>query len=218
MLFKNKNTGKQIELNTDNKTLTYTDGATVQAVNKNGQINPVFKSGLNEDGQTDKNAIYRVIFDVNENGQKTSYSLVDLTDENLGTLSRLYLDGVTLKVGKRNPEQNGNGDGTKKRAQKLAIFELPKTYIQKLFLTEYAETVKKYGEHIDIAGTLKLFGNLPATTALFEQADKDYFDALASIEQKRKDEKASENLFNKFVDLSDEQKAVFLAMLGQKAD
>ena len=218
MLFKNKNTGKQIELNTDNKTLTYTDGATVQAVNKNGQINPVFKSGLNEDGQTDKNAIFRVIFDVNENGQKTSYSLVDLTDENLNTLSRLYLDGVTLKVGKRNPEQNGNGDGTKKRTQKLAIFELPKTYVQKLFLTEYAETVKKYGEYIDVADTLKLFGNLPATTALFEQADKDYSDTLASIEQKRKDEKASENLFNKFVDLSDEQKAAFLAMLGQKAD
>lgn len=218
MLFKNKNTGKQIELNTDNKTLTYTDGATVQAVNKNGQINPVFKSGLNEDGQTDKNAIFRVIFDVNENGQKTSYSLVDLTNENLNTLSRLYLDGVTLKVGKRNPEQNGNGDGTKKRAQKLAIFELPKTYIQKLFLTEYAETVKKYGEYIDVADTLKLFGNLPATTALFEQADKDYADTLANIEQKRKDEKASENLFNKFVDLSDEQKAAFLAMLGQKAD
>lgn len=218
MLFKNKNTGKQIELNTDNKTLTYTDGATVQAVNKNGQINPVFKSGLNEDGQTDKNAIFRVIFDVNENGQKTSYSLVDLTDENLNTLSRLYLDGVTLKVGKRNTEQNGNGDGTKKRAQKLAIFELPKTYIQKLFLAEYAETVKKYGEYIDVADTLKLFGNLPATNALFEQADKDYADTLASIEQKRKDEKASENLFNKFVDLSDEQKAAFLAMLGQKAD
>ena len=218
MLFKNKNTGKQIELNTDNKTLTYTDGATVQAVNKNGQINPVFKSGLNEDGQTDKNAIFRVIFDVNENGQKTSYSLVDLTDENLNTLSRLYLDGVTLKVGKRNPEQNGNGDGTKKRTQKLAIFELPKTYAQKLFLTEYAETVKKYGEYIDVADTLKLFGNLTATTALFEQADKDYSDTLASIEQKRKDEKASENLFNKFVDLSDEQKAAFLAMLGQKAD
>lgn len=217
MLFKNKNTGKQIELNTDNKTLMYTDGATVKAINKNGQINPVFKCGLNADGQTDKNAIFRVIFDVDENGQKTSYSLVDLTDENLRTLSRLYLDGVTLTVGKRNPEQNGNGDGRTKKTR-LAIFELPKTYIQKLFLTEYAETVKKYGQYIDVADTLKVFGDLQATSALFEQAEKDYSDTLASIEQKRKDEKASEHLFNKFVDLSDEQKAAFLAMLGQKAD
>lgn len=217
MLFKNKNTGKQIELNTDNKTLTYTDGATVVAVNKNGQINPVFKSGLDENGQTDKNAIFRVIFDVSENGQKVSYSLVDLTDENLNTLSRLYLDGVTLKVGKRNPEQNGNGEARTKKTR-LAIFELPQTYVQKLFLTEYAQTVEKYGQYIDVGDTLKIFGDLQATTALFKQAEKDYADTLANIEQKRKDEKASENLFNKFVDLSDEQKAQFLALLGQKAD
>ena len=123
---------------------------------------------------------------------------------------------MRLTVGKRNPGQNGNGEGRTKKA-KLAIFELPKTYVQKLFLTEYAETVKKYGQYIDVADTLKLFGDLQATTALFEQADKDYADTLASIEQKRKDERASESLFNKFVDLTDEQKAAFLAMLGQKA-
>lgn len=218
LTFRNKNNGKTIVLDTDKKAFYYADGATVKAVNKNGQTNPVFKSGLNTDGQTDKNAIFRVYIDVDENGQKTSYGLENLTGENLQILSGLYLDGVTLTVGKRNPEQNGNGDGTKKRAQKLAIFELPKTYVQKLFLTEYAETVKKYGEYIDVADTLKLFGDLQATTALFEQADKDYADTLANIEQKRKDERASENLFNKFVDLSDEQKAAFLAMLGQKAD
>lgn len=217
LTFRNKNNGKTIVLDTDKKMFYYADGSDVKAVNKNGQINPVFKNGLNEDGQTDKNAIFRVYIDVNEDGQKTSYGLENLTAENLSILSGLYLDGVRLTVGKRNPEQNGNGEGRTKKA-KLAIFELPKTYVQKLFLTEYAETVKKYGQYIDVADTLKLFGDLQATTALFEQAEKDYADTLASIEQKRKDEKASENLFNKFVDLTDEQKAAFLAMLGQKAD
>lgn len=219
LTFKNKNTGKTIALDTDKKAFYYADGADVTPVNKNGQINPVFKSGLNEDGQTDKNAIYRVYIDVTENGKKSSYGLENLTSENLQILSRLYLDGVSLTVGKRNPEQNGNGngDGRTKKA-KLAIFELPQTYVQKLFLTEYAETVKKYGQYIDVADTLKLFGNLPATSALFEQADKDYADTIASIEQKRKDEKASENLFNKFVDLTDEQKAAFMAMLGLNKD
>lgn len=217
LTFRNKNTDKTIVLDTDKKAFYYADGADVTPVNKNGQINPVFKNGLNEDGQTDKNAIYRVYVDVTENGKRSSYGLENLTSENLQILSRLYLDGATLTVGKRNPEQNGNGDGRTKKA-KLAIFELPKTYVQKLFLTEYAQTVEKYGQYIDVADTLKLFGDLQATTALFEQAEKDYADTLASIEQKRKDEKASENLFNKFVDLTDEQKAAFLAMLGQKAD
>ena len=217
LTFRNKNNGKTIALDTDKKMFYYADGSDVKAVNKNGQINPVFKNGLNADGQADKNAIYRVYIDVDENGQKTSYGLENLTAENLAILSGLYLDGVRLTVGKRNPEQNGNGDGRTKKA-KLAIFELPKTYVQKLFLTEYAETVKKYGEYIDVADTLRLFGDLQATNALFEQAEKDYADTLASIEQKRKDEKASENLFNKFVDLTDEQKAAFLAMLGQKAN
>lgn len=216
LTFKNKNNGKTIALDTDKKMFYYADGTDVKPVNKNGTIKPVFKNGLNEDGQADKNAIFRVYIDVDENGQKTSYGLDNLTADNLAILSGLYLDGVRLTVGKRNPEQNGNGEGRTKKA-KLAIFELPKTYVQKLFLTEYAETVKKYGQYIDVADTLKLFGDLQATTALFEQADKDYADTLASIEQKRKDERASENLFNKFVDLTDEQKAAFLAMLGQKA-
>lgn len=216
LTFKNKNNGKTIALDTDKKMFYYADGTDVKPVNKNGTIKPVFKNGLNEDGQADKNAIFRVYIDVDENGQKTSYGLENLTADNLAILSGLYLDGVRLTVGKRNPEQNGNGEGRTKKA-KLAIFELPKTYVQKLFLTEYAETVKKYGQYIDVADTLKLFGDLQATTALFEQADKDYADTLASIEQKRKDERASENLFNKFVDLTDEQKAAFLAMLGQKA-
>lgn len=217
LTFKNKNNGKTIALDTDKKMFYYADGTDVKPVNKNGTIKPVFKNGLNEDGQADKNAIFRVYIDVDENGQKTSYGLENLTAENLAILSGLYLDGVRLTVGKRNPEQNGNGEGRTKKA-KLAIFELPKTYVQKLFLTEYAETVKKYGQYIDVADTLKLFGDLQAATALFEQADKDYADTLASIEQKRKDERASENLFNKFVDLTDEQKAAFLAMLGQKAN
>ena len=218
LTFKNKNNGKTIALDTDKKMFYYADGSDVKAVNKNGTIKPVFKNGLNEDGQADKNAIYRVYIDVDENGQKTSYGLDNLTADNLAILSGLYLDGVRLTVGKRNPEQNGNGNGEgRTKKAKLAIFELPKTYVQKLFLTEYAETVKKYGQYIDVADTLKLFGDLQATTALFEQADKDYADTLASIEQKRKDERASENLFNKFVDLTDEQKAAFLAMLGQKA-
>ena len=216
LTFRNKNNGKTIALDTDKKMFYYSDGTDVKPVNKNGTIKPVFKNGLNEDGQADKNAIFRVYIDVDENGQKTSYGLENLTADNLAILSGLYLDGVRLTVGKRNPEQNGNGEGRTKKA-KLAIFELPKTYVQKLFLTEYAETVKKYGQYIDVADTLKLFGDLQATTALFEQADKDYADTLASIEQKRKDERASENLFNKFVDLTDEQKAAFLAMLGQKA-
>ena len=216
LTFKNKNNGNTIALDTDKKMFYYADGSDVKAVNKNGTIKPVFKNGLNEDGQADKNAIFRVYIDVDENGQKTSYGLDNLTADNLAILSGLYLDGVRLTVGKRNPEQNGNGEGRTKKA-KLAIFELPKTYVQKLFLTEYAETVKKYGQYIDVADTLKLFGDLQATTALFEQADKDYADTLASIEQKRKDERASESLFNKFVDLTDEQKAAFLAMLGQKA-
>ena len=77
--------------------------------------------------------------------------------------------------------------------------------------------MKKYESYINVADTLKIFADLQATTELFAQADKDYADALARIEQKRKDERASENLFNKFVDLTDEQKAQFLAMLGQKA-
>lgn len=217
LTFRNKNNGKTIALDTDKKAFYYSDGSDVKAVNKNGTIKPVFKNGLNADGQADKNAIFRVYIDVDENGQKTSYGLENLTDENLTILSGLYLDGARITVGKRNPEQNGNGDGRTKKA-KLAIFELPKTYVQKLFLTEYAETVKKYGEYIDVADTLRLFGDLQATNALFEQAEKDYADTLASIEQKRKDEKASENLFNKFVDLTDEQKAAFLAMLGQKAN
>lgn len=216
LTFKNKNNGKTIALNTDEKAFYYADGTTVKAVNKNGHINPVFKSGLDENGQTDKNAIFRVYIDVDENGQKTSYGLENLTDENLDILSRLYLDGATLRVGKRPPEQNGNGE--KRTKQRLAIFELPQTYVQKLFLTEYAQTVEKYGQYIDVQTTLQIFGDLQATTALFEQAEKDYADALAKIEQKRKDEKASENLFNRFVDLTDEQKAQFLAMLGQKAD
>ena len=216
LTFRNKNNGKTIALDTDKKMFYYSDGTDVKPVNKNGTIKPVFKNGLNEDGQADKNAIFRVYIDVDENGQKTSYGLENLTADNLAILSGLYLDGARLTVGKRNPEQNGNGEGRTKKA-KLAIFELPKTYVQKLFLTEYAETVKKYGQYIDVADTLKLFGDLQATTALFEQADKDYADTLASIEQKRKDERASENLFNKFVDLTDEQKAAFLAMLGQKA-
>ena len=216
LTFKNKNNGNTIALDTDKKMFYYADGSDVKAVNKNGTIKPVFKNGLNEDGQADKNAIFRVYIDVDENVQKTSYGLDNLTADNLAILSGLYLDGVRLTVGKRNPEQNGNGEGRTKKA-KLAIFELPKTYVQKLFLTEYAETVKKYGQYIDVADTLKLFGDLQATTALFEQADKDYADTLASIEQKRKDERASESLFNKFVDLTDEQKAAFLAMLGQKA-
>ena len=217
LTFRNKNNGKTIALDTDKKMFYYADGTDVKPVNKNGTIKPVFKNGLNEDGQADKNAIFRVYIDVDENGQKTSYGLENLTAENLAILSGLYLDGVRLTVGKRNPEQNGNGEGRTKKA-KLAIFELPKTYVQKLFLTEYAQTVEKYGQYIDVADTLKLFGDLQATTALFEQAEKDYADTLASIEQKRKDEKASENLFNKFVDLTDEQKAAFLAMLGQKAN
>lgn len=218
LTFRNKNNGKTIALDTDKKAFYYADGSDVKAVNKNGTIKPVFKNGLNEDGQADKNAIYRVYIDVDENGQKTSYGLENLTADNLAILSGLYLDGVRLTVGKRNPEQNGNGNGDgRTKKPKLAIFELPTTYVQKLFLTEYAETVEKYGQYIDVADTLKLFGNLPATTALFEQADKDYADTLANIEQKRKDERASENLFNKFVDLTDEQKAAFLAMLGQKA-
>lgn len=216
--FTNKNTDKQIVLDTDKKVFIYTDGTPVQAVNKNGTIAPVFKNGLNTDTDTpDKNAIYRVYIDVKEDGQKKSYGLVDITDEKLNALSSLFLGGVTLTVGKRPPEQNGNGEKHGRKADKLAIFELPKTYIQKLFITEYAETVKKYGEYIDVADTLKIFADLQATTALFEQAEKDYNEALASIEQKRKDERASENLFNKFVDLTDEQKAQFLAMLGQKA-
>lgn len=217
LTFRNKNNGKTIALDTDKKAFYYADGSDVKAVNKNGTINPVFKNGLNADGQADKNAIYRVYIDVDENGQKTSYGLENLTAENLAILSGLYLDGARLTVGKRNPEQNGNGEGRTKKA-KLAIFELPKTYVQKLFLTEYAQTVEKYGQYINVADTLKLFGDLQATAALFEQAEKDYADTLASIEQKRKDEKASENLFNKFVDLTDEQKAAFLAMLGQKAN
>ena len=219
LTFRNKNNGKTIALDTDKKMFYYADGSDVKAVNKNGTIKPVFKNGLNEDGQTDKNAIYRVYIDVDENGQKTSYGLENLTAENLAILSGLYLDGARLTVGKRNPEQNGNGNGEgRTKKAKLAIFELPKTYVQKLFLTEYAETVEKYGQYINVADTLKLFGDLQATAALFEQADKDYADTLASIEQKRKDERASENLFNKFVDLTDEQKAAFLAMLGQKAN
>ena len=84
-------------------------------------------------------------------------------------------------------------------------------------MTEYAEVVKKYESYINVADTLKIFADLQATNELFAQADKDYADALARIEQKRKDERASESLFNKFVDLTDEQKAQFLAMLGQKA-
>ena len=219
LTFKNKNNGKTIALDTDKKAFYYADGSDVKSANKNGTIKPVFKNGLNADGQADKNAIYRVYIDVDEDGQKTSYGLENLTDENLAILSGLYLDGVRLTIGKRNPEQNGSGSGEgRTKKAKLAIFELPKTYVQKLFLTEYAETVKKYGEYIDVADTLKLFGDLQATTALFEQADKDYADTLANIEQKRKDERASENLFNKFVDLTDEQKAAFLAMLGQKAN
>lgn len=217
LTFKNKNTDTKIVFDEYTKMFYYSDGKDVTAVNKNGTIKPVFKNGLNADtNEPDKNAIYRVYIDVSEHGQKLSYSLENLTADNLAILSGLYLDGVRLTVGKRNPEQNGNGDGRTKKA-KLAIFELPKTYVQKLFLTEYAETVEKYGQYIDVADTLKLFGDLQATTALFEQADKDYADTLASIEQKRKDERASENLFNKFVDLTDEQKAAFLAMLGQKA-
>lgn len=218
--FKNKNTDKKIVY--ENGQFMYTDGQPVVSKNQNGKITPTFKNGLNENGDKDKTAIYRIIIDVDENGKKMSYSLTDenndLTQDLLNEASRAFLDGATLTVGKRPPEQNGNGngDGRTKKA-KLAIFELPTTYVQKLFLTEYAETVEKYGQYIDVADTLKVFGDLQATTALFERADKDYADTLASIEQKRKDERASENLFNKFVDLTDEQKAAFLAMLGQKA-
>lgn len=217
LTFKNKNTDKKVVFDEYTKMFYYADGASVTAVNKNGTIKPVFKSGLNTDtNEPDKNAIFRVYVDISEHGQKLSYSLENLTADNLAILSDEFLDGARLTVGKRPPEQNGNGT-TRTKTAKLAIFELPTTYVQKLFLTEYAETVKKYENYISVADTLKIFADLQATNELFAQADKDYADALARIEQKRKDERASENLFNKFVDLSDEQKAQFLAMLGQKA-
>ena len=217
LTFKNKNTDTTIVFEEYTKMFYYSDGRAVTAVNKNGTIKPVFKNGLNADtNEPDKNAIYRVYIDVSEHGQKLSYSLENLTADNLAILSDVYLDGARLTVGKRPPEQNGNGT-TRTKTAKLAIFELPTTYVQKLFLTEYAETVKKYESYINVADTLKIFADLQATNELFAQADKDYADALARIEQKRKDERASENLFNKFVDLTDEQKAQFLAMLGQKA-
>ena len=217
LTFKNKNTDKKVVFDEYTKTFYYADGADVTAVNKNGTIKPVFKNGLNADtNEPDKNAIYRVYVDISEHGQKLSYSLENLTADNLAILSDVFLDGARLTVGKRPPEQNGNGT-TRTKTAKLAIFELPTTYVQKLFLTEYAETVKKYESYINVADTLKVFADLQATNELFAQADKDYADALARIEQKRKDERASENLFNKFVDLTDEQKAQFLAMLGQKA-
>lgn len=217
LTFKNKNTDKKVVFDEYTKMFYYADGVSVTAVNKNGTIKPVFKNGLNADtNEPDKNAIYRVYIDVSEHGQKLSYSLENLTADNLAILSDEFLDGARLTVGKRPPEQNGNGT-TRTKTAKLAIFELPTTYVQKLFLTEYAETVKKYESYINVADTLKIFADLQATNELFAQADKDYADALARIEQKRKDERASENLFNKFVDLTDEQKAQFLAMLGQKA-
>ena len=217
LTFKNKNTDKKVVFDEYTKAFYYADGVGVTAVNKNGTIKPVFKNGLNADtNEPDKNAIYRVYIDVSEHGQKLSYSLENLTADNLAILSDEFLDGARLTVGKRPPEQNGNGT-TRTKTAKLAIFELPTTYVQKLFLTEYAEVVKKYESYINVADTLKIFADLQATNELFAQADKDYADALARIEQKRRDERASENLFNKFVDLTDEQKAQFLAMLGQKA-
>lgn len=217
--FKNKNTDKKIVY--ENGQFMYTDGQPVVSKNQNGKITPTFKNGLNENGDKDKNAIYRIIIDVDENGKKMSYSLTDenndLTQDLLNEASRAFLDGATLTVGKRPPEQNGNGE--KKNGQpKLAIFELPTTYVQKLFLTEYAQTVEKYGQYIDVADTLKLFENLPATTALFEQADKDYADKLASIAQERKDKNATEKLFNTFNEMTDEQKAAFMSMLGLNKD
>ena len=217
LTFKNKNTDKKVVFDEYTRAFYYADGASVTAVNKNGTIKPVFKNGLNADtNEPDKNAIHRVYVDISEDGKKSSYGLENLTADNLAILSGLYLDGARLTVGKRPPEQNGNG-ATRTKTAKLAIFELPTTYVQKLFLTEYAEVVKKYESYINVADTLKIFADLQATNELFAQADKDYADALARIEQKRKDERASESLFNKFVDLTDEQKAQFLAMLGQKA-
>ena len=71
LTFKNKNNGKTIALDTDKKMFYYADGSDVKAVNKNGTIKPVFKNGLNEDGQADKNAIFRVYIDVDENGRIT---------------------------------------------------------------------------------------------------------------------------------------------------
>lgn len=96
-------------------------------VNKNGKIALVFKSGTNNDGNTDKNAIFRIIFDCMDNGQKRSYSVDDLTTDKIRALATATgnANANALYLGKRPKDNNGGQPrtATGKKSTKMQAYD-----------------------------------------------------------------------------------------------
>lgn len=125
---KNTNTLYTATIN-DNGTLATlldNDGHAPTPVNKNGKIALVFKSGINDDGNADNNAIFRIIFDCMDNGQRRSYSVDDLTTDKIKTLATATgnANANALYLGKR-PKDNNNGQprATGKKSTKMQVFD-----------------------------------------------------------------------------------------------
>lgn len=126
---KNTNTTYTATINDNGTLATILDdnGHAPVPVNKNGKISLVFKSGINDDGNADNNAIHRVIFDCIESGQKRSYSVHDLTTDKIHTLATATgnTNANALFLGKR-PKDNRDGQprtATGKKSQKMQVYD-----------------------------------------------------------------------------------------------
>lgn len=140
---KNTNTLYTATIN-DNGTLATlldNDGHAPTPVNKNGKIALVFKSGINDDGNADGNAIFRIIFDCMENGQRRSYSVDDLTTDKIKTLATATgnANANALFLGKR-PKDNANGQprATGKKSNKMQVFDDFATLAKSGLTSDYA--------------------------------------------------------------------------------
>lgn len=108
-------------------TLLDNNGHAPIPVNKNGKISLVFKSGINADGNADNNAIYRIIFDCMDNGQKRSYSVDDLTTDKIRALATATgnANANALYLGKRPKDNNGGQPktATGKKSTKMQVLD-----------------------------------------------------------------------------------------------
>ena len=143
--FKCKNTATTYTATIDDKNalvaLLDDNGHAPVPVNKNGKIALIFKSGINGDGNADNNAIFRIIFDCMENGQRHSYSVDDLTTDKIKTLANIVgnANANALFLGKR-PKDNNNGQprATGKKSQKMQVFDDFATLAKSGLTSDYA--------------------------------------------------------------------------------
>lgn len=121
-------------------TLLDNNGHAPIPVNKNGKIALVFKSGINADGNSDKNAIYRIIFDCMDNGQKRSYSVDDLTTDKIRALATATgnANANALYLGKRPKDNNGGQKTSGKKSGKMQVFDDFATLAKSGLTSEYA--------------------------------------------------------------------------------